>query len=253
MRWLALLVLLLAPAWTGCLGGPEEEQRLAQPTSSPIVVPRSPPPRQPTVTYNFTDPGYRMTAPWRAGDGWDYESNQSHVRHMRVLDSRLVNGSTWYIVEERSGKTGMPTERTVISWVNGRDYSQVNATDDTGGKDSYQPGIQLRFFKNGSYGYNHTRVEGSGRKSVDEQVGVQSRLHGQHSSLLFPWGYVEAKRVEQTTIARAGAGANRTESVTTHWVHKDYLHDVQYQLPSGETFKLTAVKAGDFRRGTLSG
>jgi hypothetical protein len=191
-----------------------------------------------------------VTAPWRAGDGWDYESNLSHVRHVRVIDSRLMGGTTWYIVQERTGKVGMPTERTVTSWVNGRDWTQINATDDTGGEDTYDAGIQLRFYKNGSYGYNHTRVEGSGRTSVDEQVGLQARLFGAHSSLLFPWGYVEAKRVEQTTFTRAGT--NRTQSVTTHWVHQDYLSDVQYQLPGGETFKLTAVKAGSFRRGTLS-
>lgn len=249
MRTLVLVAVLLLPAVAGCFSR-DEGPRLAQPTDKPVVVPASSPPPSNAPTFNLSDPGYRMTATWRAGDGWDYVSNQSHFRRVRVLDSYTTNGRTSYIVQEKTGKTDGPTERTVVSWLDGRDWLQLNGTDDMGGVDRYQPGIALRFYKNGSFTYNHTRIEGSGRQSVAENVTVQSRLYGPHTTIQFSWGYVEAKRVEQKTITHSGA--ERAESTTMHYVHVDYLNDVRYTLPSGESFTLTAVKAGDFRRGTLT-
>lgn len=249
MRALLLVAVFLVPTLAGCFSG-DEGPRLAQPTDKPPVIPSSGPPPPTASTFNLSDPGYRVTASWRAGDGWDYLSNQSHFRRVRILDSRVMNGATFYMMEEKTGKTDGPSEQRVVSWVDSRGWLILNATDDTGGVDTYKPGISLRFYKNGSFTYDHTRVEGSGRKSADENVTVASRLYGPHTTLQYSWGYVEAKRVEQKTIVRSGE--TRVESITMHYVHKDYLNDVQYTLPSGETFKLTAVKAGDFRRGTLS-
>jgi hypothetical protein len=251
-RGILLLAILALPMAAGCLGGEKEEgPRLAQPTTSPPAPPKSPSPLRPTTSYNFSDPGVRMTGPWRAGDGWDYESDQGHYRRVRVVDSRLVSGTQLYVVREETGDVGQPAKRVVTTWIDGKQWLQLNATDDTGGIDRYTPGIAVRHLKNGSFAYNHTRVEGSGRASVDESVSVQTRLAAMHTTILFPWGYVEAKKIDVNATMRDKEGA-RTFAATTRWVHADYLNDVQYTTPSGETYKLAAARAGDFRRGVLS-
>lgn len=245
---LVLASLLFASGLAGCFGNDEHSDRLAQPTDEPISVPTRPPPRQPTIAYNFSDPGYRVDALWRVGDGWDYQSNQSHVRRLRVVDSRLANGTTYYLIEEKVGQVDMPPSRTTIAWVDGRQWLLLNVTDVDGGEDRYRPGIPLRYYRNGSFAFEHTRTEGSGRVSGNASLTVQSRLFSTHQTILFPWGYVEAKRVEQTAFVRGG---DREGATTLHWIHRDYANDVQYQLPGGETFKITAAKVGEFRRGTL--
>lgn len=249
LRASLLLVLLASGAFAGCFDD-EPDRPLAQPTDEPPQVPTRPSPRAPTIAYNFSDPGYRVDAPWRVGDGWDYESNESRFRRVRVVDSRLASGTTFYVLEEKTGEIGLPPSRTTLSWVEGRQWLLLNASD-VAGEDRYQPGLPLRYFRNGSFAFNHTRVETSGRVSLNESIAVQSRLAAQHTTILIPaWGYVEAKRIDQIATVRGSAG-DRTQATTVHWVHRDYANDVQYQLPSGETYKLTAVKVGDFRRGTL--
>lgn len=250
LRAQLVLFLLIVPGAAGCLDGGGSGPPLAQLTDEPPEVPSRPTPRQPTVFYNFSDPGYRMDVAWRAGDGWDYESNQSHFRRVRVVDTRLANGTTYYVIEEKVGDVGMSPQRTTLSWIEGRQWLLLNATDVDRGEDRYQPGIPLRYFRNGSFAYDHTRVEGSGRVSTQASLNVQSRLFATHQTVLLPWGYVEAKRVEQTASVRAASGERGT-AMTMHWVHRDYGNDIQYELPDGEAFKLTAAKVGAFRRGTL--
>lgn len=247
MRPWLILALLVAPVLAGCLGNDDPERRLAQPTTEPIVVPTQRAPTPPSAYYNFSDPGYKVDGRWRAGDGWDYESNQSNYRRVRVIDTRLVSGTLYYVLEEKTGKVGQGVAKTTTSWVNGKEWALLNTTDNTGIRDTYTPGVLLRYHRNGSFGYEHVRTETSGRVSANETVGVQTRLHPFHQTILLPWGYVEAKRVEHVQSVRGVRGTN----TTIHWVHADYMNDVQYQLPSGETYKLTAAKAGDFRRGTL--
>ncbi|HUR68886.1 MAG TPA: hypothetical protein VM370_06535 [Candidatus Thermoplasmatota archaeon] len=248
--WLLVVALVAAPIG-GCLGAKDDGARLAHPTDKVPLPPRVTP-QAPTTAYNFSDPGYRVTGAWKAGDGWDYESNQSHFRRVRVLDVRTQNGGPVYVVEERTGDVGQPAAERTVSWIDGRQWLLLNTTRDDGGPaDRYQPGVATRFWKNGSFSYNHSSVQASGRTSAEGSVTVQSRLAGTHTTILFPWGYLEAKKVEQAAYGRDAAG-NRSYALTTHYVHRDYLNDVQYQLPGGELFKLTAVKAGDFRRGKLS-
>lgn len=251
MRAITCVLLLLAPTLAGCASDDAGGARLAQPTDDPPAPPTASTPRAPTVLYDFNDPGYRVDGVWRVGDGWDYESNQSHFRRVRVIDTRLSGGTTFYLIEERRGSVGMGASETIQSWVDGRGWALVNHTNTLGATDRYQPAAPVRYYRNGSFAYNHTRVESSGRVSVNESVVVQSRLDGTHQTLLFSWGYVEAKRVEQTIFSR-DKGGNRTQSTIIHWVHRDYLNDVQFQLGSAELFKLTAAKAGNFRRGTLA-
>lgn len=242
-----LVTLLLAPALVGCFD--REGEPLAQPTNKPPSPPSSrPTPTTPTTTFNLTDPGYAMTGAWRIGDGWDWESNLSHYRRVRVIDQRLVGGATFYYLEEKTGDVGEPAKKVTTMWVEGATWSLLNATDDTRGVDRYHPGLPLRFFRNATLAYNHTRTEGSGRVSANETAIVQVRLFGPHQSILLSWGYVEARKVEESKTIRGGSAPAQ---ITKRWVHADYLNDVQYELSTGELFKLKAAKAGDFRRGQL--
>lgn len=245
-----LAIVLLLP-WAGCLGEGQEE-RLASESATPPTVPTRATPKAPTVTWNFNDPGYAMTASWRIGDGWDYESNESRFRRVRVIDQRNVHGALHFIVQESTGRVGNPAEATLTSWVDSRTWSVVNVTEPRGGITTFSPGDPLRYFKNGSHTVTASRFDASGRLALNTTTTTQVRHYATHQTLLFPWGYVEARRVEEASAARDDRG-NRDNHTLMRWVHRDYLLDVQYQLDGRETYKLVAVKAGDFRRGTLVG
>lgn len=253
LRVAALVLLILLPAWSGCLGGDAEGgDRLAQPTDRPIVVPTRTPTRAPTgPVANLSDPGYVVTAPWRVGDGWDYVSNQSHERRVRVVDQRFSGGVTVFVVETTQLKSTGEVQSVTRAWVDSKEWRMLNRTDELGATDRYQPGVPLRQYKNASAPYNHTRTDVGGNIMGSASTVLYSRLFPSHQTLQFPWGYVEAKRVEELTVSRATNG-ERAEQTVTRWVHKDYLNDVQFTLPGGETYKLTAVKAGEFRRGELA-
>lgn len=251
MRATALAWLLLAPAAvSGCLGDDGEGEQLAQPTSASIVIPRAATPRPPTV-FNTSDPGYVVEGSWRMGDGWDYESNRSHLRRIRVLDQRLIDGSTKLLLETTDLSSSGTVQSVTRAWVDPRGWLVLNETDERGGQSRYTPGLPLRFWRNATTSYEHARVDATGRVLSNETVTLFSRYFAGHQTLQFPWGYVEAKRVEHLTSVRVGDGP-RSESIVVHWVHEDYLNDVQFQLPDGETYKLTAARAGDFRRGQLA-
>lgn len=243
-RFLLLLALVALP---GCLR--EEGPPLAQPTDATPVVPASPP-RRPTVEYNFRDAGYVVTTPWHVGDGWDYASNASTYRQVRVVDQRLVGETTQFLVEERTGREGSTSVSTTRAWVDSGRWVTLNVSD-ARGEQRYQPGQPLRYYRNGSYAYNVTVFDASGAKVTNATVAVQSRVSAGHTTLLLRWGYVEARRVEQSFVSR-DAQNKTTEAFVTRWVHRDYANDVQYQLPNGEMFKLVAAKVGDFRRGSLA-
>lgn len=245
-----LLVLVATPITSGCF---EDEfgdgEPLAQPTDEPIVVPRATPvPR--SQVFNTSDPGYRVETPWRVGDGWDYESNQSHERRVRVIDQRVINGTTKYLFETKQLKDGK-LESTTRAWIEARTWLLVNETVEGSFTDVYSPGHPTRFYRNSTATYEHERFAANGQSLGKDSVTLFSRLFPVHQTLLFSWGYVEAKRVEHLATIREADG-DRTQNTVIRWVHRDYLNDVQYQLASGETYKLTAAKAGDFRRGQLA-
>lgn len=250
LRALALVMLLVGPALSGCFDA-DEGEILARPTDTSPGVPTTRAPTGPTVRFNTSDPGYRVDAPWRLGDGWDYASNGSSVRRVRVIDQRLLDDSTKFLLETTDLGQGGAVERVVRAWVDPRTWVIVNETDASGGVDRYQPGLPVRFWRNATASYAHERADARGATIFTENVTIASRLYGTHQTLLFPWGYVEAKKVEHLTTARS-PGGERREGMTTYWVHSDYLNAVQFQLPDGELFKLTAARAGDFRRGQLA-
>ena len=245
-----LLALLVAPGLAGCLDKDEgEEERLAVPTSRPVSVPTRGA-SSPTPQVNLTDPGYRMNGSWKVGDGWDYESDKGRVMRVRVVEERNVSGATHLRVEERVGQKGAALAKNV-SWVDARAWVRLNATAPDGASERYQPGAPLRAFRNATLTYNVTRLASDGGSGGNVSVAHAARLRPTHQTLLFPWGYVEARVVEQTLVARMETG-QRSQTNTTRWVHADYLNDVQFTTPSGETFKLVAVRAGEMRRGTLA-
>lgn len=244
------LILFVGPTLSGCLGGAEYEG-LAKPTDKPIVVP--PTRLTPTLppTFNTSDPGYRVDTPWRMGDGWDYQSDRENVRRVRVLDQRLVNGTSLFMLETTYVAKGGAVLSINRSWVDPRGWLLLNDTAESGAGDRYHPGMPLRFWRNASATFVHERLGPGGAATSNETVTLSARLYPMHQTLQFSWGYVEAKRVEHL-VATKRADGTRTTQTTIHWVHKDYLNDVQFELPDGETYKLTAARAGDFRRGQLA-
>lgn len=245
----ALALLMLGPTLSGCFDNDDEE--LAQPTDKPIVVPASrPTPPRPAV-FNTSDPGYRVETPWSMGDGWDYESNLSHIRRVRVLDLRLTNGTQKFLLETTDLDDKGAILRIARSWVEPRGWLLLNETTDNGAGDRYHPGRPVRFWRNASVTFDHADLGPGGQKVSNETITIFSRLFPTHQTLLFRWGYVEAKRVEHLVSIKQPDGT-RLERTEVHWVHKDYLNDVQFQTAEGELYTLVAAKAGDFRRGQLA-
>lgn len=242
----ALLVAVLVLPLAGCLEG-DEGPRLAQPTDKPLVLPNDEPVRPTGARYDLNDPGYVVTGSWRVGDGWDYESNKSSYRRLRVVDERKEGVVTYFRVEETSGRVGSSATLKRSLWVDGRAWLVVNATSGAA-SEAWKPGLPLRHWRNASTTFDHTTT--SSGATASESVQLTSRLLPNPQSVLFPWGYVEAKRVEQRLVTR-GANNATAVSIETHWPHRDYLNDVQY-LVDGELFKLTGARVGDFRRGTLA-
>lgn len=248
-RPFALVLLLLAPTLSGCFD--KDDEVLAKPTDAPVLVPTSRPTPPRPLTFNTSDPGYRVDGAWRVGDGWDYESNRSHVLRIRVVDLRLANDSQKYLLETTQIGANGAVDRVARSWVEPRGWLLLNETTESGAGERYQPGKPLRFWRNASVSYEQLRLAPGGLPAGNASVTIHSRLFPTHQTLLFPWGYVEAKRVEQLVVTRQPDGS-RTERTEVHWVHKDYLGDVQFQTAAGELYSLVAVKAGDFRRGQLA-
>lgn len=244
-----MVLLLLSPLLAGCLGG-DDGPRLAQPTDKPLVLPGDQPQRPTGARYDLNDPGYVVNGTWQVGDGWDYESNRSNYRHVRVVEAVPAGIGTLYRVEERSGKIGQAASATRVSWVDSRGWLLLNATSDAGALDAYKPGVPQRLWRNTTVTFNHTRVDAAG-KATNDSAQLVARLLPDHQTLLFPWGYVEAKRVEQRVTTRANGNVTGV-STSVHWVHRDYLGDVQYDVDGAETFKLVAAQVGGMRRGTLA-
>ena len=243
------LLLLVVPTLSGCLGGAEDDG-LAKPTDKPIVVPPTRATPTPPRTFNTSDPGYVVDASWRIGDGWDYLSDKENVRRVRVLDQRLVNGATLFMLETTRVAKGGAVESVNVSWVDPRGWLLLNDTAQSGAGDRYQPGMPVRFWRNATVSFEHVRLGVGGGVVGNDTMTIFSRLFPTHQTLQFPWGYVEAKRVEHL-VATTRSDGSRTEQTIVHWMHKDYLNDVQFALADGETYTLTAARAGEFRRGQL--
>lgn len=242
----------------GCLGGepeePDPDTPRAVPTNRPISVPIGRPPTPPP-TVNFDDPGYAVEGTWRVGDGWDYESNQSRKMQMRVVETRVLSNTNVFLLQTTRLDAAGKVEAVTKTWVEGRTWSRVNHTDERGNLDRFFPGAPLRFYKNGTATFNHTRFDPAGKLIANETIKLQAYLHPGHETIQAKFGeYYETRKVEQLTTATAKESDGvRSRTLVTRWVHRSVLNDVAFQLESGEKYVLTAYKAADTRRGTLAG
>lgn len=242
-RVVLLLVLVgVTPVLAGCLGGTDGGPRLAEPTDQlPFPTVAS---RPPTVTPDFADPGYVMETPWQLGDGWDYESNLSNYRTVRVVEMRYVRSTLMARVEETAGVIGNPPKSTVSMWVDTTNWTRVNATDGLGAQLIYRPYAPLRANLNGSYGYNESVLTPEGPQLVMRYL-ARTTFPGRNIVTL-PWGNVEAARIEHR-ITSLNAKGEQERTLVTHWVHRDFANDVKYDIDGQESYRLVAFKVGDRR------
>lgn len=247
---LALMALVLGPLAAGCLGG-EETAPLAVPTDKPISVPIGRP-ATPPPPVDFADPGYAMSGAWEIGDGWDYASNQSRTMRMRVVDSRVQANVPLFLLETTVLDGKGDVSSLTRTWVDTRVWGRVNHTDERGIQDRFFPPAPLRFYKNGTATFNHTRFDAGGKLIANESIRLQAYLHPANETVQARFGeYYEARKVEQLTTA-SDANGIRSRTLVIHWVHRAVLNDVAFQLDSGEKYTLTAYRAADTRRGTLA-
>jgi hypothetical protein len=242
--------LLASGLASGCLFPKEDGPRLAQPTDV-VRVPSPNLTTPPTVSaVNFTDPGYVVNGTWRPGDEWDYESNNSGFRQVYVLANFTSKGKHYHLVSERTARPGQidNLRRFVVD----RDtWLEVNSTDDRGATQFYDPGIPLRQHDNGTYFYNITYVARNAPLQKIASAAASTR-YPTKQTILFPWGFVEAARIEHRITLRAEGSADTQRSIVSHFVAAEYQNDVQ-TIGADDTWKLVAAKVGDFRRGTVIG
>lgn len=198
----------------------------------------------PHIELDFKDPGYNMTTPWQVGDGWDWESNHSRYRTMRVVGSRDVNGHTHFQVLETSGKIGNPPNTRVTGWVNATSWLRVNATDVQGWLTTFTPGMPLRYLRNGSYSYNETRFDGSGEEQGKLSVLANVAYVNNGVVVRLPWGNTATGKLDHRVLSLA-ADRTQTRTQITHWVSRDYAQSVQFQINLDETYVLVAAKVGN--------
>lgn len=219
----------------------------------PTDVTAQPPTVVPVVTPpDLNDSGYVMTQPWHVGDGWDYQSNQSAFRTVRVLREALTPGHRLLLIEETEGVVGNPPKIRYQSWIDGDTLARYNLTYIGGrmslGFDPAEP--RLRFLRNGTFSYNETTFL-DGNPSSKSVVRANAHFAG-YQQVRLGWGNMEAARMEFRFLTTTSDGAS-TRELELHWAQRDYGADVQYELPTSERFFLTAVKYGDVTRGKLAG
>lgn len=245
-RW--LFVALAALLLSGCFKSGGDEQ-LAQPTDRvqiPTIARPSPP--TPTAPPDLDDPGYILNGTWHVGDEWDYRSNNSAARQLRVAASFTYRGLPHFILIERTDRPGqIPTYKREI--VQAKDWLLRNTTDDQGIVQEFSPGVPLRQANNSTYFYN---VSAHGRNIPAQFVGsvAATTRFPTTVTLQFPWGFVEAARIEHRVTLRPPGSQETQRTIEVRFPAKDYLNDVQYSEGS-DVWKLVACQVGDFRRGTL--
>jgi hypothetical protein len=244
LRALALLALLLGVTLAGCIGGQGEGPRLAAPTNA-TAGPKVPvTPSNPVIKLNFSDPGYRMNGTWRAGDGWDWESDEGRFRTLRVLEARPVGNGSHFLVEETFGKVGNAPNARARGWVDGTAWLRLNETDVQGGLTVYAPGVPLRFTHNGSYNYTQQRYDGLGRKTENATLYANVAYVNNGVVVRLPWGNVATGKLEHRIVA-VEADRSQSRTLITRWVAREYQNEVRWQVDQGETFTLSAAKVGD--------
>lgn len=244
--WSLALLLLPIVAIAGCTE--EEAPLLAQPTDE-VPVPSQPTvAATPTAPVDFDDPGLVLNGTWQVGDEWDYSSNRSAVRQVRVVARYTQDGVPHFLVADRVDRPGqIPDVRRYV--VNGVTWMKVNTTDDQGYTQEYDPGIPLRQNRNSTYFYNIS-LHGRTTPTVPIASVAATTRYPSNATLQYPWGFVEAARIEHRITVRPEGKDDLQRSIIVRYVAADFLNDVLF-VEAEETWKLTAAQVGDFRRGQL--
>ena len=238
-----LLLLVALGGLAGCFGGgPPECAGCAVPTDAPATCPNctTPPPTPP----DLTDPGLVIEGTWRVGDGWDYVSNQSHYRDVRVLEERTVNGTRFLRVREFTGIVGNPPQIRTDTWLDASAWARVNVSFVGGSRFvTFEPGDpQLRYVRNGSYAYNETSTS---RANDSSRAIVRVNVHylGEDPVDL-PWGVAMGGTVEYRAL-RSESGGSLVRELTVRHVSSEWQNDLLTLTPSSELFELRHARVGD--------
>lgn len=186
------------------------------------------------------------------GDEWDYESNTSAVRQVRVSAAFTYQGLPHYLVTERTDRQGhIPSVRRYI--VQGEDWLMRNTTDSRGYTQEYDPGIPLRLNRNATYFYN-VSVRSRESELLPIAAVAGTTRYPANVTLQFPWGFVEAAKIEHRIAIRPKVGEDQSlvRQVVIHYPSAEFLNDVMI-MEKDETWRLIAAKVGDFQRGRLLG
>jgi len=191
-----------------------------------------------------------MAAGWRVGDGWDYYSNESRYRSDRVIDERDADGTRYFLIEESAGIIGSAPTQRIRAWIDATDWTRENVTY-VGGTlaTNFTPGMPERFFHNGTFAYDQTDAN---RGTTTRWALVVNAFYSGPQTVALPWGSTLAGRMEYRALRTAADGTVARE-LTIRYPSADYANDLQYQLATGEIFKLVAARVGDRTRGVMIG
>jgi hypothetical protein len=253
-RIVACVAALIVPALAGCLGSdtPAADAtngpRLAQPTTKTPEVPAFANRTLPNETPDFSDVGYILTPNWAVGDEWDYVSNQSNYRNVKVVREERVGEKRYLVVEEEGSRLGNAPRWRGVWYLDPTTNLRLNFTFTTG-FDSYVygPGKPDDFyFKNGTFAYNETKFQ-HGTEVLKLVIRANSFFAG-YETVPLMWGKTTVGRVEHRVL-KTDAEGNSFRELYVHFPVRDYGADAQYQLPSEELWRVIYVKHGDVELG----
>lgn len=160
-----IVTLLLAPALAGCLAQEDDPSRrffIGKPPEGDFAAPPPPKPPEENVTGPAggipddpsPDPRLNLSAPWKRGDKWYYESNQSRFMRQTVLGVRVIGGTPYYLLRTETGLIGYAPTTTTVSRVT-LDFRTVNSTLNDGFTEFDPPHPGIRFLPRwGTFEYN---------------------------------------------------------------------------------------------------
>lgn len=242
-----LALLAVASSLAGCFGGDDPESRIATPTEVTVYPPVPTLPARDLPQFNVSDPGLSHTAPWREGDAWEWESNESarQYRSLHVVDEQRVGNRSLFLVEETIGRVGQHARARVQQWVDGGSWSILNSTDETGSTIYFEPPRPLRFFRNATFAYNETGTDLLTGDLLHNEWFVFSFLEANWTVVRLSWGQVATARVVHETFRSDGA-----RSLVTWFVAPDYGQPVRYEVDDVAWF-MTGVREGARQLGAL--
>lgn len=246
LRTTLIVLCLTLPALAGCSTPEEPCPTCATPTDKPAECPNCTPPT--AKPPDLKDPGYIVTTPWRVGDGWDYYSNQSRYHSDRVIESRVANDTTYFLIDQAVGLIGNAPQQHIRTWYDATNWTRLNVTYPGGTiMTNYTVPLPERFYKNGTFSYNQS--DGNRGTTLRYALVVNVFFAG-YETVALPWGSTRAGHVEYRALRTTEDGTT-TREFTVRYPSAEYGKDVQYHTVSGEVFKLVAARVGDKSYGTM--